>query len=235
MESLSALLAPSSLVLLAGAVQTAAMLFRNQIIMRCILIFGTALYIIYYLKIVSPPLYEAAFISTAIGASTLYGLLLLLLDRSQLMLSSDLIPVYKAMGTMEPGQFRRLMRLGHRHILETDTVLTHEGKKPENLFFIKSGTVIAEKAGTRFRLTAPLFIGEIAYITGAPASATIRAEAGADVVEWHSATLQRATRRKPNLGLALDARLASDLARKVATSVTFEAIDPKAPKPETQS
>jgi hypothetical protein len=99
MESLSALLAPSSLVLLAGAVQTAAMLFRNQIIMRCILIFGTALYIIYYLKIVSPPLYEAAFISAAIGLHLrLYGLLLLLLDRSQLLLSSDLLPVYKAMG-----------------------------------------------------------------------------------------------------------------------------------------
>jgi len=229
MDILSTFFTSSSLVLLAGATQTVAMLFRNQIIMRCVLIIGTILYIVYYLKVVSPPLYEAAFISAAIGISTLYGLIRLLLDRSRIMLSADMVPIYEAMGAIEPGQFRRLMSLGQHQILQVDTVLTHEGTKPDKLYFVKSGTLVAEKGGSCFTLHAPLFIGEIAYITGAPASATIRAGAGVDLVEWKSDVLQRETRRKPSLGLALDARLASDLAAKVAVAVSPDSVQTQPP------
>lgn len=235
MDSLLGLFAPTSLVLLAGAVQTAAMMFRNQVVMRCILLLGTCLYIYFYINIVSPPLYEAAFISVATGLSTFYGLVLLLLDRSPFMLKSEQKHIYKAIGYMEPGQFRHLLRLCKRHILESEVVLTHEGKKPTSLFFIPSGKVIVEKGATSFELSGPLFIGEISYITGEHASATIRAEVGTEVIEWDTAILQKAAKRKPSLGLALDARLASDLARKVATSVAFSAIHQTALKSKTEN
>ncbi len=224
MEISSSFLAPTNLVLLGGAVQTIAMLFRNQVIMRCTFIIGSLLYVIYYLTIVSPPLYEAAFISIMMGLSTFFGLIRLLLDRSKIMLNTDLVEIYEAMGAMEPGPFRRLMRLGQRYVLDADTILTREGIKPDRLYFVKSGALIVEKGGSRFALNAPMFIGEIAYMTGSPASATIRASTGTELVEWNSDVLRRATRRKPNLGVALDARLASDLAAKVAAAVSPDAI-----------
>jgi hypothetical protein len=224
MESLSTLLAPSNLVLIAGAIQAAAMLFRNQIMLRCILILGTILYICYYLTIVAPPLYEAAFISAAIGLSTFYGLIRLLLDRSQILLSTDMLPIYHAMGAIQPGQFRRLMRLGQHQKLTTETVLTQEGVIPDKLYFVTSGTLVAEKGASIFTLHGPMFIGEIAYISGMPASATIKASAGAELVEWKCVALQRETRRKPALGLALEARLARDLAAKVAIAVSPDAV-----------
>ncbi len=224
MESLPTFLAPSNLVLLAGGIQAAAMLFRNQIMLRCILILGTGLYIGYYLTIVAPPLYEAAFISAAIGLSTFYGLIRLLLDRSQILLKADMIPIYQAMGAIEPGQFRRLMRLGQCHRLTTETVLTQEGIIPDKLYFVTSGALVAEKGESIFILHGPMFIGEIAYITGTPASATIRASAGAELVEWKSDALQREARRKPALGLALEARLARDLAAKLVIAVSPDAV-----------
>ena len=224
MESLPTFLAPSNLVLLAGGIQAAAMLFRNQIMLRCILILGTGLYIGYYLTIVAPPLYEAAFISVAIGLSTIYGLIRLLLDRSQILLKADMIPMYQAMGAIEPGQFRRLMRLGQCHRLTTETVLTQEGIIPDKLYFVTSGALVAEKGESIFILHGPMFIGEIAYITGTPASATIRASAGAELVEWKSDALQREARRKPALGLALEARLARDLAAKLVIAVSPDAV-----------
>lgn len=224
MESLSTFLAPANLVLLAGAIQAAAMLFRNQIMLRCILIAGTFLYVLYYLTVVSPPLYEAALISTAIGLSTLYGLIRLLLDRSQILTNADIIPIHQAMGAIEPGHFRRLMRLGQRHTLTAEKYLTQEGTIPDKLYFVTSGTLVAEKDTSIFTLHGPMFIGEIAYITGTPASATIRASAGAELVEWKSDALQKETRRKPALGLALEARLARDLAAKVAIAVSPDAV-----------
>lgn len=223
MEISASFLTSANLVLLAGGVQAIAMLFRNQVIMRCTLMIGTLLYVIYYLLGVSPPLYEAAVVSGMIGLSTLFGLVRLLLDRSQIMISADLIPIYQAMGGIQPGQFRQLMGLGQRRFLEADAVLTREGITPDNLYFVKSGTLLVEKGTSRFTLNAPMFIGEIAYMTGSPASATIRTGAGVELVEWNKNELRRVTQRKPNLGLALNARLANDLAAKVAAAVSPDA------------
>jgi CRP-like cAMP-binding protein len=163
-------------------------------------------------------------ISAAIGLSTLFGLVRLLLDRSKIMLSDSLMDMYHSMGAIEPGHFRQLMRLGRRHFLEEGVILTREGIKPDNLYFVNSGTLIVEKNKSHFTISAPIFIGEIAYMTGFAASATIRTGQGVELVEWNSDILLRATRRKPNLSVALDALIAKDLAKKVAAAVGQDAV-----------
>jgi CRP-like cAMP-binding protein len=226
MEMIKEILDPSRLVLLAGALITVAMLFRNQIILRCIYLSGSALYITYYVAIVSPPLYEAAIASSLIAVATLSGLISILLDRSRFLLRRDQVPLFEAMGGMEPGAFRRLMRLGRHRIVTSEEALTRQGVSPDRLYFVKSGQVLAEKGPHRFLLPAPLFIGEIAYMTEATASATIRVGPDAELVEWQHTTLRRATERNARLRLALDARLARDLADKVAKAVGPDAVLP---------
>lgn len=210
------------LVLLGAAVQTMAMLFRHQIALRLTFILGSAIYITYYLFAMPSPLWEAASASLVMALATFYGLVVLLVSRSKLIIPGSLMDLYHTMGGMEPGEFRSLMRSAARRVVETTETLTHEGEVPDRLYFIESGRMWAEKNSQEFTLPPEVFIGEVAFLTGKPASATVRAAPGARLVEWDAATLKRRIQRNSRVRLALEARIAEDLAGKVARAVNSE-------------
>jgi len=224
MDFVTTIVNPALLVLVAGAVQAIAMLFRNQFVLRGVFIVGSILYISYYLGVVSPPLYEAALMSGILASATLYGMASLILDRSRFMIRAEQIPLFEAMGGIEPGLFRRLMRLGRPRVVSGPEKLTRAGVTPDRLYFVRSGQVMAEKGGYQFALRPPLFIGEIAFMTRAPASATVSVSGDAEIVEWSCARLHKATGRDARLRLALHARLAQDLAAKVTAAVGPDAL-----------
>ncbi|MFB9148614.1 cyclic nucleotide-binding domain-containing protein [Roseovarius ramblicola] len=210
------------LVLLGAVVQTMAMLFRHQVILRVTFITGAAIYIAFYLVVLPTPLWEAAFASLAMATATFYGLVVLLVSRSKLIIPGSLMDLYHTIGGMEPGEFRSLMRSAARRGVETTETLTHEGEVPEKLYFIESGGMWAEKNSQDFTLPPEVFIGEVAFLTGKPASATVRVAPGARLVEWDAATLKRRIQRNSRVRLALEARIAEDLAGKVTRAVNSE-------------
>jgi len=207
------------LVFLGAAIQTLAMLFRDQVALRITYIVGGAIWIFYYLFALSSPLWEAALASFALTLATFYGLLGLLVGRSKLIIPDHLMGLYHTMGGLAPGEFRALMRAGQRKTVESAEVLTHEGAVPDKLYFVESGGVRAQKNSHEFALPPEVFIGEVAFMTGQPASATIELAAGAQLVEWDAADLKRRMRRNPRLRQALEARIARDMADKVARAV----------------
>ena len=210
------------LVLLGAAIQTMAMLFRHQIILRITFIVGAAIYIYFYLLVLTTPLWEAAFASFAMALATFYGLVIILISRSKLIIPERLKELYHTMGDMEPGEFRSLMQSSSRRTVETPEVLTREGEVPEKLYFIESGKMWAEKKAHEFTLPPEVFIGEVAFLTGKPASATVRVAPGARLVEWDVTELKRRIKRNTRVQLALQARIAEDLAGKVARAINSE-------------
>jgi len=211
------------LVLVGAVVQTAAMLFRHQILLRVTFIIGAAIYVCFYLLVLPYPLWEAAIASIAMALATFYGLVVILVSRSRLVIPARLADLYDRLGGMEPGDFRALMRASarRREAAETET-LTIEGAVPDKLYFIESGRMWADKSAQRFTLPSEVFIGEVAFLTGQPASATVRVARGARLVEWDTETLKRRIQRNARLRLALEARIAEDLAGKVARAVNSE-------------
>ena len=207
------------LVLLGAAIQTMAMLFRHQITLRLTFIAGSAIYIYFYLLVLTTPLWEAALASLATAVAAFYGLIIILVSRSKLIIPERLRELYHTMGGMEPGEFRSLMQSSSRWTVETTEVLTREGEVPEKLYFIESGKMWAEKAASEFALPPEVFIGEVAFMTGNPASATVRVAPGARLVEWDVTELKRRLKRNPRVQLALEARIAEDLAGKVARAI----------------
>lgn len=216
------LFSAEKLVLVGAVVQTAAMLFRHQIILRVTFIIGAAIYVCFYLLILPYPLWEAAIASIAMALATFYGLVVILVSRSKLIIPASLMDLYTKMGGMEPGEFRSLMRSSARRVAETTETLTHEGEVPDRLYFIEAGRMWAEKNAREFSLPSEVFIGEVAFLTGQPASATVRVAAGTRIVEWDAATLKRRIQRNARVRLALEARIAEDLAGKVARAVNSE-------------
>jgi len=70
-------------------------------------------------------------------------------------------------------------------------------------------------------------------MTAGAASATVVATPGCEVLQWRCADLRRATRYNAKLEVALEAIIAQDIARKLASSRPFEQTPPEA-QPDAQ-
>ncbi|MEO0680377.1 MAG: cyclic nucleotide-binding domain-containing protein [Pseudomonadota bacterium] len=218
---LEALPLPTVILYVAVGLYVMGFLFRNQIVLRALVLTGSSCYVIYYYIVSETPLWDAIIATGLIMASTAYGLINLLLSRSRLAVPWAQLPVLEAMttfGRIEPGLFRSLMKAGSLRSATEETPLTQEGVPPEALVFLVSGGMRIRKGDVDIVLPGPCFIGEVGWMLGTPASADVHAAEGAEYVLWPRETLRRTIRANPRLETALDALVAHDMARKVAAA-----------------
>lgn|GEM_PF-1277778 len=207
---------PDYLVACAGVIYILAFLIINQIVLRCMLLVGSAFYIAYYAVVAGEPLWMAIFTNLSISTANFVGLLILLFQNSRLAIPREHSDIYPIFSLLPPGDFRTLVRLGKRRVLDEDTVLTRDGAPVDTLYFVLKGEVAAEKRGETFMLPERIFIGEVGYLTRDGASATTRLAKGSEVIEWDVAQLRRKAKRSARFNLALDALISKDLAGKVS-------------------
>lgn len=193
------------------------LLFRDQIILRLLILAGSCCYIAYYSVAAAEPLWTAMAGSSLIVLANLYGLGALLASRRPSIVPERQRGLREAMGGMEPGLFTRLMRLGDELRAGGEVEMTRQGERPDALWFLVSGRARLRKGGQAGELEGPCFVGEIGWLTGSEASADVTALPGAALVRWDRFALRRTTRRSVRLENALDAAIAADMARKVAT------------------
>lgn len=219
---MSSVFSAETLVLLAGLTYVLGYLTINQIILRILILMGTGFYIWYYAVVAEEPLWTAIWTSMAIGMATLVGLIALIGRNSPLMIPKSDRDIYPQFHGMVPGDFRALVRMGRRYVVEGDTVITTEGAPVEKLHFVTRGSMDAEKKGMAFTLPPQIFVGEVAFMMGRASSATTVLKAGSEVVEWDVAALHRKSRRSTRFKLALEAVISRDLALKVAYAIAVK-------------
>ncbi len=122
---------------------------------------------------------------------------------------------------MPPGvdrrTIRRLLRLARlRHAAEGER-LTHEGKPVTELMFIADGVMQIEQGGSIVAVCGPGdFVGEMSFVTGAPASATAIAAKPTRYLAFEQDRLHAAIEADNDLRQALDASLNHNLVGKLA-------------------
>ena len=209
---------PDSLVIGAAACYVLGLLFKNQIILRALILLGTGLYIGYYYIAADEPLWGAIYTSVLIGIANVIGFINLIISQSPRFISPGQMDLYNMLGGMEPGNFRKLMKTGTRRVLDIDEQLTVQGKVPDRLFYVLSGEVMIDKDGNRFNAGPRVFVGEISIILGTPASASVFLPKGAEIVEWDRDTLFKEMAAKDSFRIAVEAIIGKDMAQKVAAS-----------------
>lgn len=217
-------LSAENLVYLAGAFYITGLAITNQIVLRLLLLAGTGVYLIYYSTIADQPLWEAIYVSLLIGLANLCGLASLIARSSRLAIPAAHADIYFDFPGLPPGDFRALMKLAHRSVIHKDRQVTVEGEAGDKLFFVISGSTLVRKGDQAFVLAPKLFLGEIAFLIGAPSSASAWLEEGAEVLEWRFEDLRRKCARNTRFKLALEAAISADLARKVAHSMGKDAV-----------
>ncbi|MBM1221054.1 cyclic nucleotide-binding domain-containing protein [Ponticoccus sp. SC2-23] len=218
---------PDIVIVLAGLAFIVGYLIINQVILRLVLLLGTALYILYYFIAGDAPLWGAIYASMLTFTANLIGLGLLLARRAWWMVPPKFRDMRDRFASIPPGDLRSVLRHAHRYRLEDDLVMTREGRPVDTLYFVLSGRISAEKLGERFLIPSGVFVGEVAYLTGRPSSATITVDKGAEVISWSIEALARQTRRNPRARLALEALISTDLAAKVALAVAPKNLPPE--------
>lgn len=212
-------LTPQTLVLIAGGLHVLGYLVIHQVALRLLLLSGTVVYILYYMSAAATPLWEAVYMSMAMGTANLIGLGGLLWRRSKLAIPAQHRDIYAYFRDLPPGDFRELLSLARRVTLDADRLLTAEHEPVPALYFVVSGQLRIEKQGEHFTMPPGVFVGEVAYLTGRASSATTWLSEGAEMLVWDPDTLRRRSARKARFKLALEAMISKDLALKVAFAV----------------
>lgn len=215
---------PALFVHLATLCYVLGLLTRKELILRGLLMTGSIMYIIYYANVADRPLWEAITASTIICASNLPAVFRILRERTTWGMSPDMLALYAAFPTLNPGEFRRLMKLGETRSASEADRLCSEGEMPDALYLTVEGSFVLVHGASRTRLHGFQFLGEISFLLKGPASATVVAEPGARYVRWERARLERALARDTRLSNAITALLNRDIARKLSRSFPLKNV-----------
>lgn len=217
--------APPLLIICAVGTYVLGFLFRDQLVLRALVVAGSVFYAVYYWIAGPAPLWDAIIGSILIGLSALQGMLHLSFSRLALSVPRDARHVYAKMGDIEPGLFRRLINNGERFEIDFPLVLTREGERPEVLWFVVNGSVRLEMRGRVSMIEDGCFIGEIAWLRKCSASATAIAMPGSELVGWRYDDLRQLIRRHHRLEMALESLIAQNIARKLSVSIPITGQD----------
>lgn len=207
----------ANIIHIAAAIFLSGFLFRDQIILRSLVIVGNCVYVLYYYVVVDHPLWGGIFWSVV--GILINGVMIgrIMADRSAAGLAAHERALHAQIGTLTPGEFRRLMKLAAWREAAADTAMTAEGQPLPALTFLIEGQMTVEKAGHPPRIVnGPAFIGEVAFVTDHPASATVTVHAGARYISWEMADLRGLLLRVPAIRIGLGAAFNRDMAEKVA-------------------
>jgi hypothetical protein len=115
-----------------------------------------------------------------------------------------------------PFEFMKLLRVGRWLEATKGEVLATEKKQLDDVMLIYNGLVNVEAEGqTLAQLKDGSFIGEMSFITGGDATATVRAVEPTRYLSWSKADLQKLLNRNPSMRFAMQTVLSTDLTKKL--------------------
>ena len=199
-----------------------AFLLRDQLQLRLLMAVSFFMQGLYYYSIPGGPLIDPLFWKIVSFAANLLMIILVFGGKLDFGVPQDLSSLYEKISVLSPGQFRKLTSTSHR-VSGGGTVILTKGERPQHLYFLLRGSVAINKQNQTTELLPGVFLGEIAFLNGTAASATVTLQEGAECIAWNSAELQKLLDRDQAINIAMRGVFNSDLAAKLATSLPMSA------------
>ncbi|OIO60079.1 MAG: hypothetical protein COZ46_06005 [Verrucomicrobia bacterium CG_4_10_14_3_um_filter_43_23] len=118
-----------------------------------------------------------------------------------------------------PPEFMRLIKQATWVDLDKSEKLIAEGEQVKDIMLIYKGSASVVSNGVERALLLPdQFVGEMSYLSGHPASASVVANEPMRMVKWSQEDLKALTRRQPSLKNAFMSLLTTDLSTKLRRS-----------------
>ena len=210
------ILVSESIVHVGAVLYLAGFLFRNQLLLRGFIIAGDFFYILYYFFAPDVPLWGGIFWSAMFMLANVVMIGLILADSMHFRLDRNEKRLFVLLQDLTPGEFRKLLSIGRAETAASHLGLTQEGKPLEELFFVLDRDIMIEKKGSQAVIPSDTFIGEIAFLLGQPASATVTLDPGTPYFVWKTAELKALMKANPSLGTSLSLAMNKKMAQKIA-------------------
>lgn len=206
------------LVYAAFVLDLCGFLTRDELWLRTLMLAGSGFYIAYLFLAAGVPLWDGIAAEAVLASVNMAMILVILGERSTYGMSDAALRLHAGLRLLSPGQIRRLVKVSVRVPAEASPEILTFGVRPERLYYLSEGAIELIKHGDTVELQGPMFLGEIAWLTGGPATATVRLRPGAVCLGWRHDDLRRLVDRRPAIGDGLSALLNADLAAKLALS-----------------
>jgi len=196
-------------------------LFSNQIYLRLLAIMGDLFYFAFYFGVADKPLWQAMIYCILNICVNIYMIYFLLSDRRQGVRSEQENELFKRIDTLNPGQFRRLMKLAVWHKADSFTAITEENSPLREIHYVLLGEAKTEKVDPKSMQHDGIapgffgFVGEVAFVTGKPALATTKIAPGTVYVSWNCDRLRELFEKDDDLKKSLLQAFSADMALKI--------------------
>ena len=115
-----------------------------------------------------------------------------------------------------PVEFKKLIRIGEWQNVESGQMLAEQGSIVGGLKLLYNGEVRVERDGAEIgRARDGAMIGEISFIQGGAATATVLATKPCSYVSWSGKELRKLLARNPSMDIAMKHVFSIDLMRKL--------------------
>jgi hypothetical protein len=144
-------------------------------------------------------------------------LLIMARNRMRVRLSSEERGLHRQrFGKLDRVDFDRLVRAGQWRDVAAATVLAREGERVESVYLLLGGAARVESGGRMIAIVQPgSFIGEMSFLSGEPAAATVTTQAACRVFAVPQDRLHDLLRRHDTIRAALQELFGHDLVQKL--------------------
>ena len=190
---------------------------RDMLVLRSLSICAGAVGIVYNYKLEGGPLWLVIFWLCVFMAINAFRIAHLVYETKRVKFSDEERELFETMfRNFAPVEFMKLLRLGQWRPAGAGEVLATEGEAVDNLTLIYNGEVVIEKNGAEVaRSRDGTLIGEMSFIQGGAATATVCAARDTRLLTWPKTELQKLLKRNPTMDVAMNSVFTSDLTKKL--------------------
>lgn len=194
-------------------------LFRDMLILRTLSCIGMAVYVAgaLYSGLDEPGMKALMFFSGIAVMVNVVQITILAFERWPIALAEDLKEIYNQMFTsMTAAEFKKIYKLATVTRMGAGDIIVEEGKAVDNLIAIKSGNAAIIKDDKEIARIGPFyFIGEMSYLTGDMATATVTPTEDLICVSWKKVDLDKLEITRPDLYSKLKQDISINLIKKI--------------------
>ncbi|MBM2813591.1 MAG: cyclic nucleotide-binding protein [Ignavibacteria bacterium] len=201
----------------ANIIYTAGSFFKKMLWLRISLVIGGLLETWYFVMTSSSDLWTSIFWNGIYILANIIMITILVVERGLLSFNQEEAKIYfSVFSKMEKVLFKKVLRAGCWLNLPADDIITQEGEPTDKLILIFDGKLEVTSGGEIVAfLHNGSFVGEMSFLTGGNATATVRTITPSRFYAWDKITLVKLLEGNHELDNAMKNIFSSDLIGKL--------------------
>ncbi len=202
---------------LASVLTLFAYLVKDMLWLRALTVLASIAGIIFNYFVPATPLWAVIYWNLVFIVINVVQIIIIIKNRSDVSFTDEERELYETLfKNFEPFEFMKLLRIGKWIEAKQGEALTIEAEPVDNIILIYNGRLSVEIGGQRVgEVKDGSLIGEISFITGGPATATVRALEKTRYVAWPKDEMRRLLNRNPTMRFAMDSVFSKELSKKL--------------------